>query len=260
MQEHKDLQASAAVRLHDGEPWVDLADAEELANWRHEHEVAYNQTNRQAEKYRFYIQTFDFLSENRIRGDYFEFGCHRARTFRMALTEARRHDRSEMTFFAFDSFLGLPDHGADHGVPHWTPGELATSEETFRNLVGLHGIYADQIVTISGNYNDSLQPPLQKALLDEGRRIALACIDCDLYESAVPVFSFIEPFLQEGAVIYVDDYFAGYRGSPAKGVARAFRNFRRKSRFKLARHMDVGWWGRSYIAYQDDEDSDDPDE
>ena len=43
-----------------------------------------------------------FLSGNRINGDYFEFGCHRCRTFRMALTEARRHNLREMKFLAFD--------------------------------------------------------------------------------------------------------------------------------------------------------------
>ena len=32
-------------------------------------------------------------------------------------------------------------------------------------------------------------------------KIALVNVDCDLYESAVPVFRFIEPLLQEGAVL-----------------------------------------------------------
>ena len=49
------------------------------------------------------------------------------------------------------------------------------------------------------------------------RKIALVNIDCDLYEFAVPVFDFIDPLLQEGAVIYVDDLFAGYKGHPAQG-------------------------------------------
>jgi hypothetical protein len=65
------------------------------------------------------------------------------------------------------------------------------------------------------------------------------------------VFNFIEPLLQEGSVLYIDDLFAGYKGNPTKGVARAFREFRKRSRFKFVRHLDIGWWGRSYIAYID---------
>jgi len=76
-------------------------------------------------------------------------------------------------------------------------------------------------------------------------------IDCDLYESAVPVFNFIEPLLQEGTVIYMDDMFAGYKGSPKKGVAKAFLEWQERSRWKIVRHMDISWWGRSYIVYLD---------
>ena len=46
-----------------------------------------------------------------------------------------------------------------------------------------------------------------------------------------------------------NDLFAGYKGSPEKGVAKAFREFRARSRFKFQRHLDIGWWGRSYIAF-----------
>src|SRR6185295_6804759 len=76
----------------DGEPWVHLADGAELASWNKDDEIGYNQRNRQTEKQLFFRRVFDFLKENEIRGDYHEYGCHRCRTFRMALTEARRHN------------------------------------------------------------------------------------------------------------------------------------------------------------------------
>ena len=236
------------------EPWVRLATGIELADWTHDDEVAYNQANRQSEKYRFFRLTFDFINDNRIRGDYHEFGCHRVRTFRMALTEARRHGMDRMKFFAFDSFEGLPDHRADHNVEIWKRGALATSVERFREIVDQHGIYTNSIETVQGFYADSLTKGLQHRFLEQENKIALATVDCDLYESAVPVFRFIEPLLQEGSVIYIDDLFAGHKGSPEKGVARAFREFRAQSRFKFTRHLDVGWWGRSYIAFLGDAD------
>ena len=62
--------------------------------------VIFNQRNRHRQKYQFYVNVFDFLNESSIAGDYFEFGCHPVRTFRMALTEARRHHMTDMQFLA----------------------------------------------------------------------------------------------------------------------------------------------------------------
>jgi len=238
------------------EPWIALADGRALAEWSREDEIAYNQTNRQGEKALFFRRAFDYVTDNRVKGDYYEFGCHRCRTFRMALTEARRHNLSAMKFRAFDSFEGLPDPATETSVEIWKRHALATSQETFMKMVREHGIYADSVQAIKGFYADSLTPKLQKALLDQGRKIALANIDCDLYESAAPVFDFIDPLLQEGASIYIDDLFAGYRGNPSKGVARAFLEWQRRTRWKVQRHLDVGWWGRSYIVYLEKENVD----
>lgn len=234
------------------EPWVDLPDGRALAQWSKEDEVAYNQTNRQLEKYKFFVKAFDFLQDSRVRGDYHEYGCHRVRTFRMALTEAKRHGLDQMKFWGFDSFEGLPQSTSKPAHALWgTAGALTTTEDDFHRIVRGHGIYADKVKTLKGFYDRTLTPELQGRFRDGEAKIAFACIDCDLYESAVPVFKFIEPLLQEGSVIYIDDLFVGYKGSPAKGVARAFLEFQAGARFKFVRHMDVGWWGRSYIVYLD---------
>lgn len=238
------------------EPWVDLPGNGALASWGREDEIAYNQVNRQTEKALFYRRTFDFLTDNRVAGDYYEFGCHRCRTFRMALSEARRHNLAESRFLAFDSFEGLPQPTSDTSVEFWTRGALSTSETEFMRMVREHGLYADRVRTIKGFYAESLAVSLQRELLDSGRKAMLVNIDCDLYESAVPVFRFLDPLLQEGTVIYVDDLFAGHKGSPHKGVARAFLEYQKTTRWKFVRHLDVGWWGRSYIVYLDTRDID----
>lgn len=255
MPERKVQHAAVPVEPLIGEPWVVLADGKELGQWTRDDEIAYNQTNRQTEKALFYRRTFDFLTDNRVVGDYHEYGCHRCRTFRMALTEARRHNLSEMRFHAFDSFEGLPEPTSDTSVEIWKRGALTTSQEDFMTMVRQHGIYVDNVRTIKGFYGESLTRGLQREYLDGGRKIALVNIDCDLYESAVPVFDFIDPLLQEGAVIYVDDLFAGYKGNPRKGVARAFLEWQARTRWKVVRHLDIGWWGRSYILYLDKENA-----
>ena len=244
---------SSLIKGVSEEPWVELADGSALSLWQRDDEIVYNQINRQTEKYRFFRAVFDFLKENHIDGDYHEYGSHRCRTFRMALTEARRHNLAAMKFFAFDSFAGLPDPQSNPSQRLWSKGALTTPREQFLEMVREHGIYTDHVATIEGFYSDSLTSELRAKFAATEKRIALATIDCDLYESAQPVFEFIEPLLQEGSVLYVDDAFSGYKGSPAKGVARAFREFRRRSRFSFVRHMDIGWWGRSYVAYDEDD-------
>jgi hypothetical protein len=45
-------------------------------------------------------------------------------------------------------------------------------------------------------------------------------IDCDLYESTVPVLEFITPLLQQGTILIFDDWFR-FRGSRHHGERRA---------------------------------------
>jgi len=236
------------------EPWVTLDDGKHLSEWTHEDEVVYNQKNRQTEKYIFFRKTMDFLKDNRIEGDYYEFGCHRCRTFRMALSEARKHCQDLMQFYAFDSFEGLPEPTSDTSVEIWTKGALSTSEEAFRAHVVEHGIYLENYHTIKGFYSDSLTNDLQNKFLSKNRKASLINIDCDLYESAVPVFEFIEPLLQEGTIIYLDDQFAGYKGNPMKGVSKAFLEWQEKTKWRVVQHLQIGWWGRSYIVYSSEEE------
>jgi hypothetical protein len=232
------------------EPWVKLESGKDLSAWAHSDEIAYNQNNRQSAKHKFFVDVFDFLKENNVEGDYLEFGCHRARTFRMALTEARKHNIEDMRFYAFDSFQGLPEPTSKPAIGRWhTGGALMTAEAEFNTLIEQHGLYPDKIRIRKGFYDKSLNEVGKQWIRNENARVALATIDCDLYESAQCVFPFIEEFLQEGSVIYLDDAFVGYKGNPSKGVAAAFEEHKAESKFKFERLADIGWMGRAYVAY-----------
>ena len=186
------------------EPWVSLPNNQALSDWGHAHQVAYNQQARQSEKLRFYQQAFDYLTENGIQGAYLEFGCHRARTFRMALTEARRQNRDDMRFYAYDSFQGLPEPESDPGIPGWTKGALRTTEAEFTALINDDGIYVDRVTTVPGFYSETL-----KANDTPRPKAAFVTVDCDLYESTRDVLAFVSPLLVPGAVVYMDDYHVG---------------------------------------------------
>lgn len=235
----------------ESEPWVVLPEGKELVKWNRDDLIVYNQVNRHTEKALFFQRVFDFLTDNRVVGDYLEFGCHRCRTFRMALTEARRHNLSDMKFMAFDSFEGLPEPTSDTTIETWKGGALTTGEADFMQMIRDHGIYIKNVRMIRGFYEQTLTNVLQKELLDVGSKAMLVNVDCDLYESAVPVFRFIDQLLQDGTVIYIDDLFTGYRGSPYKGVARAFLEYQKNTFWKFLPYLHIGWWGRAYIVYSD---------
>ncbi len=231
------------------EPWVELCDSKALMNWEHEDRISYNQRNRHIEKFIFFQKVFDFLTDNKITGNYFEFGIHRCRTFRMVLSEARKHNIKDMKFFAFDSFEGLPErHAEDDSIDKWKKGALTTSENDFMSMVKEHGLYLSNIFLEKGFYEDRLKKELVSKYKKEHNYASLVNIDCDFYSSAVSVFNFIDELLIEGSVIYIDDMFAGYKGQRNKGVARAFYEYEKSSKWSFEKYLDIGWFGRSFIV------------
>ena len=246
------LEVFVPAQCLDQEPWVKLDNGQTLAHWSRDDLIRYNQQNRQMAKYLFFITVFDYLNERNVRGDYFEFGCHRVRTFRMALTEARKQLIEDMRFFAFDSFAGLPDCPSGVDVDPWVKGGLCTTETQFMDVVRAHGLFVDNVSTFKGFYNESLTTALQEKLLGQGAKASLVTVDCDLIDSARDVFRFIGPFLQPGTVVYLDDMFGGYQGSPAKGVYKAFQEFMETTHYKFYPYLQVGAFGRSFITYEED--------
>lgn len=233
------------------EPWFDIPSHAELDRVCEADRIARNQSRRQFAKWRFYQDAFDFIQDNNIGGDYFEFGCHRARTFRMALVEARYQALSNMRFHAFDSFEGLPPTSASSDVgERWSAGNLCTTSEEFLSLVLPYCDSSEKVNIHKGFYDSSLNDALSTGFRLQKVKIAFLCVDCDFFDSAVPVLKFCEQFLQEGSVIYIDDFFAGYRGVPSKGVQAAFRDFQLMSRWKFQEYLSVGAFGRSYLTYR----------
>ena len=239
--------------LKRSEPWFNerLTSITGQKNWCKQDEIIYNQTNRHIAKHNFFYQAFEFISENSIFGNYHEFGCHRCRTFRMALLESSRHFlENKMRFFAYDSFKGLPKVEQDHEFgSRWNEGALTTSKDEFKRLILESGFKLDNVKLIEGFYDTSLSS-LNKEEIYSGEKASLINIDCDLYESAVPVFHHIEPLIQEGTILYIDDYFSGYKGNPQKGVSRALKEWEKSTKWKLENYRDVGYAGRSYILYR----------
>lgn len=201
----------------------------------------------------FFQIAMGYLHSSCVVGDYLEFGCYSASTFRMALTHASLMSLDlrdpEMQFFAFDSFDGLPELPDDVAAEStWTEGSMAMSEEAFRRTLLEHDVLCERVQCVPGFFADSLSAELQQEMLDTGRKIAFVNIDCDLYTSAVSVFDFIAPLLQMGTLIYLDDWYCGVKGSHDAGIPKAFFDFCAQQNIKVDRFSNCGWWGRAYTV------------
>ena len=80
------------------EPYVKIPNKSHFKNHSKALEIKINQQRRQKEKFNFFLNSFDFLNDSQIEGDYYEFGVHKARTFRMALSCARFYNLEKISF------------------------------------------------------------------------------------------------------------------------------------------------------------------
>ena len=180
-----------------------------------------------------------FAAWNQIPGDYLEFGVWRGYSFTTAyheITQQRRNHlrlgytsleydawkASNPRFFAFDSFEGIPTGADAERMIDYGAGSYACSEEEFAALIAAQGVDLERVVRVKGWYQDTCT--------DETKRrhrltsVAIALIDCDLYESTVPVLDFLTDIVQQGTILIFDDWFR-FRGSPDSGEQRACREW-----------------------------------
>lgn len=179
--------------------------------------------DRQREHLFFNIARFCFLNKL-TDGYYLEFGCHKARTMRLAWEHTG--PIFDWTYVGFDSFAGLPESTGIDLAAGCGKGALCTSEETFRDLVTAAGLPAERLRTVKGFYEESLTPALAEEL--SPGKASVVFIDCDLYHSTVPALAFARPFLRRGTVIVFDDWFCFF-GDPELGERRAWAEFRREN-------------------------------
>lgn len=198
------------------------------------------------------LAAFHLLSHNQIEGDYLEFGVFRGETFRNAIRAAQqgfratREGRFAGRFIAFDSFEGLPQvESMGDGVNPYVRGEFSASRAVFDKTLGrLRQRFAIEIVP--GWFAETLTEQTAERL--GLRRAAFVNIDCDLYESTLPVLQFVTPLLQTGTILYFDDWFS-YRGSMNHGEPRAAREWlARNPAIQLVEYRNVGITGKMFVV------------
>jgi len=198
------------------------------------------------------MAAWHLISRAGIEGDYLEFGVYRGDTFRNSMVSARNCFRATTAgtyggrFFAFDSFEGLPT--VEKGTTEsdvYEAGEFCASIATFRRTIG-SVIRWFPVHIIEGWFDISLTDAVMKQF--EMTKAAFVNIDCDLYESTIPVLNFITPIIQTGTVLYFDDWFS-IKGSEAEGEAKACAEWlKRNPHLSLVHYRNVGITGKMFLV------------
>jgi O-methyltransferase len=192
-------------------------------------------------------QAFEFAKINNVQGAYFEFGVWRGKTFKMARRMARRYGYTPTKYFAFDSFEGLPEVN-DRPYEVWSKGQFACSEDVFHSIIVNDGFQPAEFELIPGFFGHSLTPALVERLQSLRVRASVVYIDCDLYESTVPVLASIRHFVQDGTIVCFDDYF-NYRGRADFGEQKALAEFvLTNPQLSLTPYMPYSPLGMSFIV------------
>lgn len=227
------------------EPYIDL----KSKKFSKKNEIIYNQTLRNKSKYNFFQKAFDFIYDNDVEGDYFEFGTHRARTFRFCLREANIKNM-KMNFFAFDSFKGLPKVKDNFKQNRrWLPNMLVTDEKKFIKMVKPH-LNNRKLNIIKGFYSKSLNKKLIQQFKKKKYKASLITIDCDLKESIKESLDFALNFITNGTVLYIDDYYGAYKGDPRKGNPKVVRDLLKKHKIFYEPWNLVASIGKSFLLYK----------
>ncbi|MCB4755576.1 MAG: TylF/MycF family methyltransferase [Elusimicrobia bacterium] len=205
------------------------------------------------------VEAFHLISRNGTEGDYIEFGVFQGDTFRLALRTARNSYRTSVykkfpgRFIACDSFRGLPmvpslsnrQNTFQAGQYNWPLDKFERSIKWARKN--------SDIIILNGWFKDTLTDEMRKKYAIN--KVAIVYIDCDLYESAVNCLEFLTPVVQNGTVLFLDDFFL-MNGDLKSGEALALEKWLHENpRIKLTPFRKYGIGGMIFIVNISDEQS-----
>jgi len=190
----------------------------------------------------------DVGQQDSLRGDYLEFGVWQGKTFAQAFHYGTRHN-DYMRYIACDSFEGLPvPKGLDAGA-EFQQGQFACSHKQFLSNIQVSGVDIQKVITVEGWFDKSLT----KEVVSEHQIsvAAVSYIDCDLYESCVPVLDFLTPLVQQGSILMFDDWFC-FRAAKDKGVQLATAEWlTRNPHISLIDWKCFGPYGKAFFVDRD---------
>jgi hypothetical protein len=191
----------------------------------------------------------DYLVGTQLPGDYLEFGVFEGKTFSYAF-KIMAPLFPDMRFVALDSFEGLPEprgiDSKDNYTSGFFKGQFACDIGQFERNLRAKAVDMDRVTMIKGWFDSSLSPGGNAH--NSVSKVAAAWIDCDLYESTVPVLDFLTSKISVGSVLLFDDWRC-YRNLPDFGQQRACREWLMSNpKITLNTFVDFGFHGQAFTV------------
>lgn len=200
------------------------------------------------ERARMLETAFGFVANNEVRGDYLEFGVFEGNTFLHAWRTAQRYQLPSR-FHAFDSFQGLPEPALIDAGGQFHAGQYSASQALFQSTLRRGRVDMSRLTITPGFFADTLTTERQSMI--DLRAAAVIWIDCDLYESTVPVLEFLSDVIVDGAVLCFDDWYC-YKGRPDRGERLACAEWLgRHPELRVTPYHAFHWAGQSFIVHRD---------
>lgn len=145
-------------------------------------------------------------NDNKIKGNYFEFGLFRGYTFLKAYEYSKELGIANIHYFGFDSFKGLPEiTGVDIDDGRFFEGQFSCSKENVEKNLNENGMDLNKMTLIEGYYSDSLTEQLHQE--HDFQKASVILLDCDLYSSTTDALNWLSRYLQNGTIILFDDWY-----------------------------------------------------
>lgn len=147
---------------------------------------------------------FAFLRAKEISPKaYLEFGVARGTSIISNYHFAQDYNYTNLPFFAFDSFKGLPE--SEGGV--FEEGTMSYSTASFKRFIYKAGVDLDSVNIVEGFFNESLTEDLRaREQFEPG--IYIVHIDCDLYSSTLDALKWVKPMLEKNSIVVFDDWYS----------------------------------------------------
>lgn len=196
----------------------------------------------------------EYVAASQRVGNYAEFGVWRGDTIATAYHYTRNSQLLEgMRFFAFDSFEGFPELKGGDVHSQFRTGGRAYSLQQFHSHIQKIGVPKGTVTAVPGWFSASLAPGGEADRLVPDCSLAIAWVDCDLYESTRDALPFVFRKLRPGGLVIFDDWYC-FEGHPMKGEQRAVRELLEADpTVVLVPFHRFGWHGTSLIFHHCDE-------
>jgi len=149
-----------------------------------------------------------------VPGEFVELGVYKGNSAGILAMLARRHGRH---VFLFDTFGGFDERDL-RGVDSQQSVQFAdTSLTGVRMLLG-----TENITYVQGFFPESVEK------FEMPQRIAVAHIDCDLYEPMKAGLEWFYPRLSPGGIMLLHDYSSGHWPGATRAIDEFFRNLPEK--------------------------------